>query len=130
MARTYLQPGGTLTLIAPGAVKSGDIVIIGGIAGVAQTDADVGTEVEVQVEGVHVLPKTTPEVINAGAAAFWVVATKKVSGVADANFPLGVVTESAGTDVASVYVRLGYSNTALAAALAALDARVVVLENA
>ena len=68
--------------------------------------------------------------INAGAAAYWVVGTSKVTGVADANVALGVVTEDAGTNVGTVNVKLGYSNAALAAAIAALTARVVVLENA
>ena len=130
MARSYVQPGGTLTLAAPTNVKSGDIVVVGALAGVAAFDALQGVEVEVITEGVFTLPKATPLVLAQGAAAYWDAVAKKITNVATANLLLGVVTETAGTDATTVNVKLVVPSGALAAALAALDARVTTLESA
>lgn len=106
MAKSYIQKGHTLTLVAPAAVKSGDVVIVGGIIGVAQFDALQNAEVEVQVECVHVLPKATPLVLAQGAAAYWDAGAKKITATVGANFLLGTVTETAGTDATTVSVKL------------------------
>ena len=129
MARNYLQPGGTLTLTAPANVKSGDVVVVGALAGVAQFDALQGAEVEVTTEGVFILPKATGA-INQGAAAYFDSVAKKITATAGSNLLLGICTETAGSDDTTCKVRLGVPSDVLAAALTALDARVVVLENA
>lgn len=46
MARNYVQPGDTLTLIAPRNLTSGDGFLVGGIFAVALTAAAAGAPVE------------------------------------------------------------------------------------
>ena len=68
--RNFIQPGETITLVAPAEVKSGDVVVVGGLAGVAATDAAEGAEVETQLVGVFELPKGA-DVLAAGALVCW-----------------------------------------------------------
>lgn len=104
--RNFIQPGHTITLVAPAEVKSGDVVVVGGLAGVAAYDAAEGAEVETQLEGVFDLPKGA-DVLAPGALAFWdgakVVAA---AGVDDVNRLLGAVVAAAGADVGVCRVRL------------------------
>ena len=68
--KNYVQPGNVVTMIAPADVKSGDLVVVGALAGVAAFDALAGAEVEVALTGVFDLPCTGP--IDAGAAVYFV----------------------------------------------------------
>jgi predicted RecA/RadA family phage recombinase len=124
MAKNYVQAGGTLTLTAPTNVKSGDIVVVGALAGIAAYDAAQNTEVEVVTEGVWTLPKTTPGAINQGDACYWDVPTSKVTTTAGSNLLLGVCVVTAGTGDTTCRVKLAGS------ALAVLVARVATLESA
>jgi predicted RecA/RadA family phage recombinase len=130
MARNFVQAGGTLTLTAPANVKSGGIVVVGALAGVAAYDAAQGEEVEVTTEGVFTLPKTTPGGINQGDAAYWDSVASKVTATAGSNLLLGICVVTAGTSETTCHVKLTVPSGALAVALAALDARVTTLESA
>lgn len=68
--KNYLQKGSALTLVAAAAVASGDLVVKGVIAGVAGTDAKVGEDVEVHVEGCYRLKKVPAQVWAAGDAVY------------------------------------------------------------
>lgn len=59
--KNYVHPGDTITVVAPSNVASGDLVIIGGLVGVAVADADSGAEVEIMTRGVFDLPKTSAQ---------------------------------------------------------------------
>jgi predicted RecA/RadA family phage recombinase len=130
MAKNFVQAGSTLTLVAPANVKSGGVVVVGALAGIAAYDASIGEEVEVVTEGVFTLPKTTPGAINQGDAAYWDSVTSKVTTVAGSNLLLGICVVTAGTSETTCSVKLTVPSGALAAALAALAARVTVLEGA
>lgn len=101
--RTYIQRGRTLTLIAPAAVKSGDVVVVGALVGIAAYDAAAGAEVEVQVEGVFELPKGNAALAQ-GAKAYWTAASKTVTSTGDVL--LGACILPAAADAATVRVRL------------------------
>jgi predicted RecA/RadA family phage recombinase len=128
MSKNFVQAGDTLPLTAPANVKSGGVVVVGALAGVAAYDALQGEPVEVTTEGVWTLPKTTPGGIDQGAAAYWDAVTGKVTTVAASNLLLGVCVVTAGTSETTCRVKLAVPSGALAAALAALDARVTALE--
>lgn len=66
MAVNYVQPGDTLTAIAPaGGAVSGQLLLIGpGMVSVSLHTKPAGGEIEVAVEGVYDVPKDTPLVIN------------------------------------------------------------------
>jgi predicted RecA/RadA family phage recombinase len=106
MSRTLIQPGNTLTLIAPAKVASGDMVIVGALAGIAAYDAEQGAEVETILTGVHLLPKATGE-ITAGALVYWDVSESNCVATNGAgNVLLGAAVELAGSSASSVKVRL------------------------
>lgn len=65
--RNFIQPGNTLTVIAPtGGVVSGQLFAVGALIGVAAFSAAAGEEVEMTTEGVFDLPKAAPLVIDTG----------------------------------------------------------------
>ncbi|WP_442955305.1 DUF2190 family protein [Parasphingorhabdus sp.] len=50
--KNYVQPGNTLTLTAPAAIISGDVVIVGSIIGIANGDAENAAPVDVDTVGI------------------------------------------------------------------------------
>ena len=102
--RNYLQPGDVLSLIAPSDVKSGSIVTIGALTGVAAADAAKDGIVEVALTGVFELPKAAAAVA-AGDLAFWDGA-KVVATGGDGDLLIGAVVAAAGADAATCRVRL------------------------
>jgi predicted RecA/RadA family phage recombinase len=59
--KNFIKPGNTVTLTAPAVTgcKSGDLIIVGALAGVDAYDAVAGADVEVTVVGIFELPKAT-----------------------------------------------------------------------
>jgi predicted RecA/RadA family phage recombinase len=91
---------------SPASVTSGDGVVVGNLFGIAAYDAGSGEEVEVSLVGVFELPKTSGQ-INAGAAVWWKATNGEVSNVTGSGFcPIGVAVKAAGTNDATVRVRL------------------------
>ena len=118
MAKNFCQPGDTITLTAPAVTgcKSGDLIIVGAIAGVAAYDAAAGDEVEVTVTGVWALPKASGQ-ITEGQRVFWDNTTNHnvVNASGAGLFPIGVAVKEAGTNDTTCRVRLdGVSVTAVA----------------
>jgi predicted RecA/RadA family phage recombinase len=66
--KNYIQEGVVLTVVATNLVKSGDLIHVGSICGIAACDGDPGKEVEVRCEGVFEVPKIAPaDVLAAGS---------------------------------------------------------------
>lgn len=105
MATNYVQPGVVLTLVAPAAVESGDVVIVGSIIGVAQGDAASGAAVDVAVLGVWTLPKDNAA-IGEGVKTYWVTATSVCSATSAGNTLIGVAVAAAADSASTVDVRL------------------------
>ena len=106
--RNYVQPGNTITLTAPAVTgcKSGGLIIVGSLAGVAAYDAVAGAEVEVTVEGVFELPKASGQILE-GAAVWWDTSPGNViNATAAGAYPIGVAVRAAGTDDTTCRVRL------------------------
>lgn len=104
--RNYVQQGRTLTIPAPAAVSSGGVVVAGAIAGVANGAAGIGQLVDVEVEGVFVLPKVAALAIAIGDVVYWDATNKLVTKTASGNAKLGVATTVAPNPSAVVSVRL------------------------
>jgi predicted RecA/RadA family phage recombinase len=116
MAKNFIQPGEVVTVTAPaGGVASGDVIVVGNLAGVCTTSAATGAEVELAVVGVFELPKATGAAINAGQSVWWSTTDKNVKNASAAGlWPIGVAVRAAGTTDTSVRVRL--NGVAVAAA--------------
>lgn len=106
--RNYIQPGEALTAIAPtGGVKSGDMVLIGNLFGIAATDAAQTAEVELSVVGVFDLPKAAVHA-TPGAIAYFDESAAKVDITSDtgANKRVGIFIADALEAAATGRVRL------------------------
>ncbi len=108
--RNFVQEGNTVTLTSPAVTgcKSGDLIIVGAIAGVAAYDAAAGAEVEVVTEGVFTLPKASG-VINEGAAVWFNATSGEIENASGAGlYPIGTCAQvgGAGTNDATVNVKL------------------------
>jgi len=116
MAKTFVHQGDIVTVAAPsGGVSSGDLVIVGALAGVALTDADATVDVALQTRGVFTLPKLSTAVITQGAAVSWDIDPGQVVLPDSGHYPLGTAVEAAGDGTTAVQVRLDGVATAAAA---------------
>jgi predicted RecA/RadA family phage recombinase len=115
--KNFVQEGVAVTVIAPtGGVLSGDGVLIGGLFGVAATDAIEGAEVEIVTQGVFSLPKAAEE-IAAGNVVHFDPATGAVSDSdTTATAKIGTCIKLAAQSDASCLVRLDGVATALSGA--------------
>jgi predicted RecA/RadA family phage recombinase len=112
--KNFIQDGTVIAITATAAVKSGDFIVVGSLAGVCATDAAIGDTVQIQVEGVFQLSKAAVALAQ-GAKAFWNVSQKQVVAAAGTGVcSIGAVTEAAGSGAATVRVRLDESATTVA----------------
>ena len=105
--KNFIQDGNVLTVTAPtGGVSSGDGIIVGALFGICAYDAAQTEEVEIAVVGVFELPKASGQ-INEGAQVWWETSPGNVVNATQAGaFPIGVAVRAAGTNDATVRVRL------------------------
>ena len=88
--RSYVQPGNTLTLVAPYAVASGAGALVGSIFGVANGAVANGAEGEFDVVGVFDLAKAGTQAWTQGVKVYWDNTAKVTTNVATANTLTGV----------------------------------------
>lgn len=106
MATNYVQPGHTVTIPAPAAVQSGGVVIAGAIVGVAQIDADLGADVDVDTVGVWDLPKVSALAVSLGDVIYWDATAGLANKTSAGNTKLGVAVAPAANPSGTVRVRL------------------------
>ena len=104
--RNYIQPGKTITVPAPADVKSGDLVVVGDLFGVAEFSAAEGDPVEIATEGVYELPKVEAQAWTVGAKVFYVAADKVLTTDETDNLFIGHATEPVVNPSGSGAVRL------------------------
>ena len=101
--KNYIQNGDFIDVAAPtGGVSSGDVVIIGGLIGVAQTDAEAGAPVAIAMKGVFALPKGSDE-FEVGDAVYY---DGSECTDDDGDDLIGICVEDAATGADTVKVRL------------------------
>ncbi len=83
--KNFRQPGNVLTVTAPAAVVSGEVIVVGSLIGVAATDAASGAPVEIALDGVFDIPKAA-EPVAVGEPAYW-----------DAAGPQATITPGTGS---------------------------------
>ncbi|KQM65793.1 hypothetical protein ASE75_06060 [Sphingomonas sp. Leaf17] len=97
MARNFVQPGETLTLIAPRALASGDGFMVGGIFAVALAAAAIGKPVEARRIGVWDLTKTAGQAWTPGQKLYWDNTTFAVTTTVGTNALIGAATQAAAS---------------------------------
>ncbi len=90
--KNFVQPGNTLTLVAPYTVVSGAGLLVGNIFGVASADAASGADVEAVTEGVFDLAKVSAQAWAQGDPIYWDDSAKLCTTTAGANTPIGHAT--------------------------------------
>lgn len=68
--KNYLQKGTSVGIPAPKDVASGDVVVVGVLAGVAGHDALAGEQVETHFEGVYSLRKVAAQAWTVGQVIY------------------------------------------------------------
>ena len=118
MAKSFVQPGDTIDAVAGvGGVKSGDVVVVGNLIGVAQTDALEGATYALSLTGVWRLPKATGA-IDVGAKVWWdaTVGNNVVNASGAGYWPIGCAVAAAGANDTTCLVRLdGVASTVVGA---------------
>jgi predicted RecA/RadA family phage recombinase len=103
----FIQTGDVLELTAPaGGVSSGDLVIVGAIAGVAAKDAAEDEKVNIQTTGVFSLPKTSAQAWSEGDRIYWDAANSRADKTATLGTFIGIAAAAAANPSATGKVRL------------------------
>lgn len=103
--KNFVQPGSVITVAAPADVTSGTGVLVGSLFGIAAISALSGADVEIKVDGVYELPKTSALAISVGDLLYW-DDTNKVVNKTNTNKLVGVAVSAAANPSATVKVRL------------------------
>jgi predicted RecA/RadA family phage recombinase len=109
MATNYISNGNILDYVAASDIKSGQLVIIGAIAGVALTDIAKGATGAVQIYGIWELDKAKGEIVI-GAKLYWDNASMSLTTIAKDNAYVGVAIEAATASATSVKILLNGRN--------------------
>lgn len=86
--KNFVEKGETFRFVADKDYKSGDVVIVGDLVGIAVTDAKTGDESVAHACGVYRLPKSAGA-IGQGAKVYWVTADSNISTTASGNTLIG-----------------------------------------
>jgi len=106
--KNFIQPGVNLTLPAPAAIVSGEVVVIGEIHGVAADDAESGADFDLVTEGVFDLPKVSTDAFAIGDSVYYDAAAKLVTSDdgEGGNALIGVAVTAAANPSGTVNVKL------------------------
>jgi predicted RecA/RadA family phage recombinase len=106
MSTNYIQKGDVLDYTAKDKdIASGDLVIIGSIAGVAKCDIENGSTGSVHITGIYSLPKSA-DVITQGTKVYWSNSSNFVTTTKTDNVLIGVAANNATPRDDSVHVLL------------------------
>lgn len=104
--KNFVQPGEAITVPAPAAVKSGDLVVVGSLFGVAETDADSGADVVLNTSGVFTLGKVSAQAWTVGAKIYWDGTAANATTAASGNTLIGHAVSAAANPSDTGNVRL------------------------
>ena len=105
MSTNFIEQGEVLNYTATKNISSGDLVIIGTIAGVAKTDIAIGEIGAVHITGVYSLAKSG-EAITQGAKVYWHAKNNNVTTSKAENVPIGVAANNTISSESQVHVLL------------------------
>ncbi len=106
MSTNFIEKGEVLNYTANGKnIFSGELVIIGSIAGIAKTDIAIGGTGAVHITGVYSLPKAN-DAITQGAKVYWNSINYHVTNIKADNVLIGVAANNAISSDNQVHVLL------------------------
>ncbi len=104
--KNFIQPGRTITLVAPYIVASGAGAQVGQLFGVASADYASGADGEFETVGAFELAKATGAAWTQGQKLYWDNTAKNVTGTATSNLFIGHAMLAAASGDAVGIVRL------------------------
>jgi len=108
--KNFVQQGDMITMIAAGAIASGELVREGSLIGVAATDAAIGEAFEAKTTGVFDLPKTSAQAWTVGQPVYMISGSGLLTNVpGTGNYLAGVAVAVAANPSATGRVRLNGS---------------------
>lgn len=69
--KNKINEGNQVAVIAQQDISSGDVVLLGGVLGIAAADASIGQQVSLHLKGTFLLPKAADESIEFGQNVYW-----------------------------------------------------------
>ncbi|ARA70939.1 TPA: DUF2190 family protein [Pasteurella multocida] len=106
MAKNYIQDGDTLRFTAKKAVKSGDVVVVGEMVGVAITDVENKAQGVLRVTGVFTVKAKQADNIEKGAVLYWDESAGEATTTKGSHKVLGKAWSDSGTSSTEVDVKL------------------------
>jgi len=107
MAKNFIEDGDVITVTAPAAVTSGNIVLVGtNLFGVALGAAANGAPVTIMIEGVFSVAKTSALAIAVGDIVYYHSASGLVDKTATGGKSVGVAVAAAANPSATVSILL------------------------
>lgn len=103
--KNFIQPGNAIDVTATADIASGELVVVGQLAGVATTSALSGEKVAICIDGVYELPKGSAT-LAAGAKVYYDDTNNVVASTATGNTFIGYATQAAATGDSSAMVLL------------------------
>lgn len=108
MNAKFVQDGKVLDITAgSAAINAGDIVISGGIVGVAKSDIPANGAGAIATEGVYDIVKKSDVAFGFGDAVYWNAESGYAQGSAASCAQIGTAVAAAGSGAAVVKVKIG-----------------------
>ena len=104
--RNYIQKGDNVTIPAPIAVASGDVLVIGDLHGIVAGDAAEDEPCDLVTVGVFSVAKVGAESFDVGDPVYFASATKLATSTASGNVRIGTCVKVAAAGSAAVETKL------------------------
>lgn len=104
MANNYYCDSDIIDIIATADIKSGELVVKGGLIGVALTDIKNGEVGAIQRTGIWKLAKNGTDTFAQGDVAYYNATNKVITSTATSNTAVGVITAPVVSTDTEAYV--------------------------
>lgn len=106
MTTKYVMTGQVIDYLAPGAITSGQVLVIGARIGVAQTNIASGTTGAVRMQGIFTVAKLSTDTMAQGALLYWDNANSRLTTTVGANVLAGFASAAAGGGATTVEISI------------------------
>ena len=106
MTTKYVMSGDVIDYVAPAAIVSGQVLLIGTRIGVALANIANGATGAVRMLGIFTIAKLTTDVVAAGALLYWDNTNFRLTTNASGNTLAGFATAAAGNGVTTVEISI------------------------
>lgn len=104
--KNFVQDGAVITAVAPYALTSGQMALVGQLLGVAVKDAAISADVELQTVGVFEVTALSTDVGAIGALIYWDNTNRRLTVTATSNELVGCLLRAKLNGETTALVRL------------------------